>query len=309
MGKARAAPERDIEGRSRTGEPLTYLPSRRSHTRFVDPRMHALTRTALEAAEAAVAVHRRDHGRVVLEAADEKARSDYVSRTDLDAQAAALAVIRSRFPDHAVLAEEDDEPLADRLAAQDGRPLWIVDPLDGTANFLHGHPMYCASVAVAVDGRPEAGAIVHGTSGERWWATRGGGAFKGGRPIRVSPDRALARALVGTGFPFKLLDVLPRYLDQLDAVLRRSSGVRRAGSAALDLAYLAQGSLDAFWEMILMPWDFAAGWLLVEEAGGVMARLDGAPMGLTDGPVAGAASPALLEELLRVVEAGKSLKE
>ena len=259
--------------------------------------MNELARTAVAAAEAAVAVHRRDWGRIVLEGASEKARSDYVSQTDLDAQEAALSVIRSRHPDHAVLAEEDDAPLADRLAAWDGRPLWIVDPLDGTANFLHGHPQYCASVAVAVDGRPEAGAIVSGTTGERWYAARGQGAFKGGRRIRVSPPRPLNRAMVGTGFPFKLLDRLPDYLGQLDRVLRNSSGVRRAGSAALDLAYLAQGSLDAFWELILMPWDFAAGWLLVEEAGGLLTRIGGDPMALVDGTVMGANSPALLEEL------------
>ena len=104
-----------------------------------DHAVHALTRTALEAAEAAAAIHRRDAGRVILEAATEKARADYVSQTDIDAQEAALSVIQSRYPDHQILAEEDDTPLAERLAAWDGAPLWVVDPLDGTANFLHGH--------------------------------------------------------------------------------------------------------------------------------------------------------------------------
>ena len=263
--------------------------------------MHALTRTALEAAEAAAAIHRRDAGRVVLEAATEKARADYVSRTDIDAQEAALTVIRGQYPEHQILAEEDDAPLAERLAAWDGAPLWVVDPLDGTANFLHGHPQYAASVAVAVDGKPFSGAVVSGSTAERWWATRGEGAYKGGRRIHVAPPRPLINAMVGTGFPFKLLDELPGYLTQFDKVLRSSSGIRRAGAAALDLCYLAQGSLDAFWEIILMPWDFAAGWLLVEEAGGVMTRTDGSELELADGPVMGASDAKLLEELRSLV--------
>ena len=263
--------------------------------------MNELARTAVAAAEAAVAVQRRDHGRVVLEEASEKARADYVSRTDLDAQDAALSVIRRRHPDHGILAEEDDTSLERRLEAWDGGPLWVVDPLDGTANFLHGHPAYSASVAVAREGRPVAGAVVSGSTGERWWAARGEGAWKGGRRISVSRTRTLSRAMVGTGFPFKLLDELPVYLGQLDRVLRSSSGVRRNGSAALDLCLLAQGSLDAFWELILMPWDFAAGWILVEEAGGVITRLDGGPLTLADGPLLGASGPDLLEELGAVV--------
>jgi len=265
--------------------------------------VHELARTALAAAEAAAAVHRRDRGFVVVEGATEKGRSDYVSETDLAAQRAALEVIRARHPDHDVLAEEDERPAAERLAAWDGSPLWIVDPLDGTANFLHGHPQFAASVAVAVDGRPVAGAVVCAPTGERWWAVRGGGAFKGGRPIRVSPHRTLRDALVGTGFPFKRIDRLPDYLGQLDRVLRATSGVRRAGAAALDLCYLAQGSLDAFWELILHPWDFAAGWVLVEEAGGVLTKLGGEPLELADTTVRGANGLELWEALGEILEA------
>lgn len=259
--------------------------------------MNPLLRTARQAAEAAARVHRRDAGTVVLAGATVKSRADYVSRTDLDAQAAALAVISANHPDHGVLAEEGDEAIEDQLARWDGRPLWVVDPLDGTANFLHGHPHYCSSVAVAVDGRPVAGAVVCGSSGERWWASDGEGAYKSGKRIRVSGGRPLGKSMVGTGFPFKLLEVMPAYLGQLDRVLRNASGVRRAGSAALDLCYLAQGSLDAFWEEILMPWDFAAGMVLVREAGGVLARPDGSELELVPGAVRGANSPELLEEL------------
>jgi len=259
--------------------------------------VNELTRTALDAAEAAVAVHRRDHRLVDLEASSEKGRADYVSRTDFDAQAAAIGVIHARHPGHAVLAEEDAGDLRSRLAAWDGSPLWVVDPLDGTSNFLHGHPQYAASVAVWADGEPRAGAVVCGSSGERWWAAEGEGAFKGGRPISASRPRKLRDALVGTGFPFKLLEELPTYLGQLDRVLRSSSGIRRAGSASMDLCFLAQGSLDAFWELILSPWDFAAGILIAREAGCVVTRLDGGEVDLLDGPLVGASSPQLLEEL------------
>ncbi len=264
--------------------------------------MNPLLRTAREAAEAAARIHRRDAGRIVLSGATTKARADYVSKTDLDAQAAALAIIQANHPDHLILAEESDEPVEAQLARWDGRPLWIVDPLDGTANFLHEHPQYCASVGVAVEGRPVAGAVVSGSTGERWWASEGEGAWKNGRRIRVSTERPLLEALVGTGFPFKLLEVMPRYLGQLDRVLRSASGVRRAGSAALDLCYLAQGSLDAFWEEILMPWDFAAGLVLVREAGGILARPDGSELEIAPGAVRGANSHSLLEELRRALE-------
>lgn len=259
--------------------------------------MNPLLSTALAAAEAAADIHRRDRGHVRVESASEKGRADYVSRTDTDAQDAAVAVIRSRHPDHPILSEEDDRPVSERLAAWDGSPLWVVDPLDGTANFLHGHPQHAASVAVVADGGPLAGAVVCAATGERWWAARGEGAFRGGLPVTVAPPRHLRDALVGTGFPFKLVDELPTFLGQLDRVLRSSAGIRRAGAASLDLCYLAQGSLDAFWELVLHPWDFAAGWIIVEEAGGTLARMDGSPLSLGDYPILGASTPELAEEL------------
>jgi len=142
---------------------------------------------------------------------------------------------------------------------------------------------------------------VCGATGERWWAARGEGAFRGGLPIEVAPRRRLRDALVGTGFPFKLVDQLPTFLGQLDRVLRNSAGIRRAGAASMDLCYLAQGSLDAFWEGVLSPWDFAAGWLVVEEAGGVITKVDGTPLELGDVPVLGASTPELAEELWGVL--------
>jgi myo-inositol-1(or 4)-monophosphatase len=255
----------------------------------------------LEAAEAAARIQRRDAAGGGARGVSEKARADYVSHTDLEAQDAALSVIRDRHPDHAILAEESSESVEERLARWDGRPLWIVDPLDGTTNFLHGHPFHCASVAVAVDGRPVAGAVVSGASEERWWAADGEGAFKDGRRLRVSERRSLRDALVGTGFPFKNLELLPQYLGQFDRVLRNSAGIRRAGSAALDFCFLAQGSFDAFWEEDLLPWDFAAGIVLVREAGGVMSGPDGRELELARGAVRGANGSELLEELRRML--------
>ncbi len=268
-----------------------------------------LLETARLAAEAAAKVHRYFEDAGPPPGIEEKGRGDFVSEVDLSAQRAALAVISDRFPTHRILAEEDDGTGAEQPGTAGDPHLWIVDPLDGTANYLHNHPMYCSSVAVARDDILQAGCIVASVSGESWTATRGGGAFKsfptdGGMvttPIRVSTERNLGLTLVGTGFPFKRLDLLPEYLGQFDRVLRSASGIRRGGSAALDLCYLAQGSLDCFWEMFLSPWDVAAGLLILEEAGGVANRIDGSPIDFEGGSVIGANSTKILELLMAVV--------
>lgn len=255
-------------------------------------------RTALDAADAAARVHTDHLHRVGVAQGRAKGRADFVSEADEAAQAAVVELIRRRHPGHLILAEEDDAP----PAMPDGdTPIWIVDPLDGTTNFLHGHPAHAASVAVAVSGRPVAGAVVSAPSGERWWARRGGGAWRDNRRIRVTDDGPLDRCLVGTGFPFKALDQLPRYLEGLGEVLRATAGVRRGGAAAMDLAYVADGRFDAFWEFHLHPWDFAAGILLVEEAGGVVERVEGGAAGLEAGSVIAASSPGRLEALRALV--------
>jgi myo-inositol-1(or 4)-monophosphatase len=143
--------------------------------------------------------------------------------------------------------------------------------------------------------------VVCASTGERWWARRGQGAFKSGTPIRVSSQRGLQGALVGTGFPFKTQHLIPEYLEQLGRVLRAGSGVRRCGAAALDLCYVAEGRLDGFWELFLNPWDFAAGMLIVEEAGGRTTALDGSRLQLVPGTVLSANGDELLGELRRVV--------
>jgi myo-inositol-1(or 4)-monophosphatase len=251
--------------------------------------------TALEAAEAAALVHRTYHGRVRTEDAVEKGRVDFVSHVDLEAQDAALWVIRRRFPHHHVLSEEAERAEA---TIDTDVPIWVVDPLDGTTNFLHSHPQYAASVGVAIRGEPVAGAVVASATSEKWWAARGMGAFRNGERIHVSRVREMRGALIGTGFPFKKIEQLPDFLREMTVVLPACSGIRRGGSASLDLVYLAQGSLDAFWEITLDPWDVAAGLVILSEAGGVAVRRSGVPMdAVNPGSVVAANSPELLASL------------
>ncbi len=272
----------------------------------------ALLDTARLAADAAAEVHLHWAHRVTPGEAVDKGRSDFVTRVDREAQEAALAVIRRRHPAHRILAEEELEEAGGSGVTRwsgegdEGQPLWIVDPLDGTTNFLHGHPMYAASVGVAVGGRPVAGAVTAPATGERWWGAEGEGAWRDGRPIRVSGTGALHLALVGTGFPFKRPERIPHYLGQFARVLRRTSGIRRGGAAALDLCYLAQGTLDAFWEEHLSPWDVAGGLAILEEAGGIWMRQDGSALALHEGgSVLAANGPGLLGALREVLWEGE----
>ncbi len=270
-----------------------------------------LLETAIAAADAAAGVHSAWEGQVLAEHVTEKGTSDFVSRVDLEAQAAALTAIRERFPEHEILPEEDELGrsawgLLSSTGDASDRPLWIVDPLDGTTNYLHRHPAYAASVGVVVDGEAVAGAVVAAATGERWWGAKGMGAFRNGREIHVSHLRELRLALVGTGFPFKYLSELPTYLREVESVLPHCAGIRRGGSAALDLCYLAQGSLDCFWETRLDPWDVAAGLAILREAGGVAQRIDGSPLDVArGGSVLAANSQELLDSLQRRLEAAK----
>lgn len=214
---------------------------------------------ALEAARAAAAIHQRHAGRVLPHEWTEKGSSDFVSHVDREAEACIVEHIQKAFPGHAIMAEEAaaDQTGTDWSANE---WLWLVDPLDGTTNFLHGYPMYAASVAAARRGVVMAGAVVCAPTAEEWCAVRGGGATLNGRPIRVSTIDRLPASLIGTGFPFKLLELMPAYLGQFDRVMRNTSGVRRAGSAALDLCHVATGYFDGFWELELRPWsDLLAG--------------------------------------------------
>lgn len=266
-----------------------------------NPLVAAALTVARRAARAASDVHRLHATTASILDAEEKGRSDYVSRTDRAAEAAIHEVISAHFPDHRIMAEESTDPDSVDDDALEG-PVWIVDPLDGTTNFLHGHPMYAASVAFAIDGVPLVGVVDAADTNEIWWAARGMGAWKSEVPIRVSEVRGLRHALVGTGFPFKAEEKIAEYAQQFGRVLRATSGIRRAGSAALDLAYVACGIFECFWELHLNPWDFAAGVVLIEEAGGVLSRVDGQPLSLTPGTVMAANNPQELDALRSLVD-------
>lgn len=268
--------------------------------------MEPLLEVALTAARDAVEVHRRHLGSVGAEHWSEKGVADFVTFVDRKAEARIIARIRSVFPEHTVLAEEEaTAPGMGTLRVPSENWLWIIDPLDGTTNFLHRYPMYAASVAVARRGELMAGAVVSGATGEEWWAMRNGGAFKDGAPVRVSTIESMPHALIGTGFPFKTVHQLPRYLLQFERVLRGSAGIRRAGAAAIDLCHVATGYFDGFWELSLAPWDVAAGTLIVREAGGVVTRVNGDPDVLGIGSIV-AGNPvvhrALLERLSEPAE-------
>jgi len=208
-----------------------------------------------------------------------KGHNDYVSDADRAAEAAIIEIIHKHYPDHAILAEESG-------ASGESDTLWIIDPLDGTTNYLHGFPVFAVSIGVQVNGRMEHGVVYDPIRQELFTTSRGQGAQLDGRKIRVSGQKQLERALVGTGFPIRQADKeVEPYLSMLGKVVRNTSGVRRPGAAALDLAYVAAGRLDAFWETGLCSWDLAAGSLLIREAGGIISGLDGSESFLESGHV------------------------
>jgi len=200
---------------------------------------------------------------------EQKGHNDYVSDADRAAEKAVINCILKHYPDHAIHAEESG-------IQGESDTVWIVDPLDGTTNYLHGFPVFAVSIGVQVNGRMEHGVVYDPLRQELFTASRGQGAHLEGRRIRVSGQKQLERALIGTGFPYRQADFdIQPYLDMLGKVVLNTSGVRRAGAAALDLCYVAAGRLDGFWEMGLQPWDLAAGTLIIREAGGMVTGLDG----------------------------------
>ena len=232
-----------------------------------------------------------------------KSRSDFVSEVDKASEQRIVEIVKRRCPDAIVLGEE----LSPGAVSSEGLVV-IADPLDGTTNFLHGYPEYAVSIAIARSGAVCAGVVLNVPRGDEFTAVKGGGAFLNEQRIRVSSLREPGRALIGTGFPFKTLELLPQYLAQFSLVMRGTAGIRRAGSAALDLSNVACGRFDAFWELVLAPWDVAAGMLMVQEAGGIVTDLEGNPAR----PVAGAfvaGNPAMHAWLLQTVRRANMLKE
>jgi myo-inositol-1(or 4)-monophosphatase len=232
----------------------------------------ALLATCVAAAARAAEIIRRGAAKRHSLTWELKSATDFVSEVDRDSERAIGAIVAERHPDGRVLGEE----FTPSLDGRDGL-VFVADPLDGTTNFLHGFPWYAVSIAALVDGGLAAGVVLNAANGELFTATAGGGARRNGEPISVSTIADPSRALIGTGFPFKDPQHISRYLGPLPDLMRDVAGIRRPGSAALDLADVACGRFDAFWELSLAPWDIAAGMLLIREAGGVITDLDGAP--------------------------------
>src|SRR4030088_967980 len=218
--------------------------------------------------------------------------NDFVTQVDQAAEEAIIEIVRKAHPDHGFLAEESGK------TPGEAEYVWIIDPLDGTTNFIHGFPQYCVSIAVEHRGALAHGVVYDPVKNELFTASKGRGAFLNDRRIRVSKCTRLKESLVGTGFPFKELSRLDLYTGQLRNLIQGSAGVRRAGAAALDLAYVACGRLDAFWEMGLSPWDMAAGALLIQEAGGLVGDLQGEGGFLDKGEIC-AATPKIFPALLQ----------
>jgi myo-inositol-1(or 4)-monophosphatase len=255
--------------------------------------MHPLVNIAIRAARRAGEVIVRSMNRLDSLEVSQKGRNDFVSDVDRAAEAEIIATIRNAHPDHAILAEESGE-------SGSGNTQWIVDPLDGTTNFLHGFPTFSVSIACRINGRLEAAVVFDPMRQEIFSAARGDGARLENRRIRVSSQRTLEGSLVATGFPYREnARYMDSYLAMLRVVMESTAGVRRPGSAALDLAYVACGRVDGFWEIGLNPWDTAAGTLLITEAGGRIAKLTGEPYDQGGNVVAG--NPKVFEALLEAL--------
>ena len=223
-----------------------------------------------------------------------KRAKDFVTQVDQAAEQAIIEIARKAYPEHGFLAEESG------ASGEHAQFVWIIDPLDGTTNFIHGFPQYCVSIGIRQRGALTHAVIYDPARNELFTASKGRGAFLNDRRIRVSTLTKFGDALVGTGFPFKELERIDLYTRQLQTMMKTCAGVRRAGAAALDLAYVACGRLDAFWELGLSPWDMAAGALLIQEAGGLVGDLKGDQGFMDSGDIA-AATPKVFTALLEAL--------
>ena len=257
--------------------------------------MHPMLNIAVRAARRAGSIINRaalDGGGYEVRS---KRMNDFVTKVDHAAEESIIEIVRKAYPDHAVLAEESG------ASTERSEYQWVIDPLDGTTNFIHGFPQYCVSIAIRHRGALAHGVIYDPVKNELFTASKGRGAFLNDRRIRVSKCLRLGDALIGTGFPFKELGQIERYTGQLKQIMQTTAGVRRAGAAALDLAYVACGRLDAFWELGLSAWDMAAGALMIQEAGGLVGDLRGEDGYLESGEIA-CATPKIFPPLLEILK-------
>jgi len=229
-----------------------------------------------------------------------KRQSDFVTEVDKAAETAIIEVLREAYPNHAILAEESGFS-----GPQQAEYQWIIDPLDGTTNFIHGLPQYAISIALAHNGQVTQAVVFDPERNELFTASKGRGAFLNDRRIRVSKRAKLDEALIGTGFPFRVLDHVDTYCAIFKELTGKTAGMRRPGAAALDLAWVAAGRLDGFWEFGLSPWDMAAGTLLITEAGGLVSDLAGEAGYLDSGNLV-AGNPKVFAQLLQIVQSHRT---
>ncbi|MFW2404731.1 MAG: inositol monophosphatase family protein [Gammaproteobacteria bacterium] len=255
--------------------------------------MQAFLNTAIKAARRGGDLAVRQLNRVHELKVESKGVNDFVTRVDRAAEEKIIETIRDYYPDHAFLAEESG-------VSGDSDHVWIIDPLDGTTNFIHGVPVFGVSIALRIKGRMEISVVYDPNRQEMFTAIRGRGAQVDGHKIRVSGRRGLDGALIGTGFPYRSKDKVEAYAKMLISVLSETAGVRRPGAASIDLAWLAAGRYDGFWEFGLNTWDIAAGSLLLREAGGLISELDGDGDYLESGNIV-AGSPKVHDALRKLL--------
>jgi myo-inositol-1(or 4)-monophosphatase len=253
--------------------------------------------TAIKAARKASSVIMRathDLDKIVVE---KKAQNDFVTEVDRTAEATIIDILKAAYPDHAFWGEESGQSVENAMQADH---CWVIDPLDGTTNFLHGVPHFAVSIALMQKGIVTHGVIYDPSRNELFTVSKGAGAYLNDRRIRVSKTREMNSALLGTGFPFRYKEHLADYMRGFSELAMMSAGIRRPGAATLDLAYVAAGRFDAYWEMGVWPWDVAAGALMVREAGGIVTDFDGQGDYLNQGKII-ASTPKLYAELAKVV--------
>ena len=262
--------------------------------------MHPALNIAIKAARRAGQLINRASLDVDLLKVTAKRQSDFVTEVDKAAEAAIIEVLREAYPNYGILAEESGATAGKQAEYQ-----WIIDPLDGTTNFIHGFPQYAVSIALAHNGQAVQAVVFDPERNELFTASKGRGAFLNERRIRVSKRTKLEEALIGTGFPYRCFDHVDTYLAIFKELTQKTAGMRRPGAAALDLAWVACGRLDGFWEFGLSPWDTAAGALLITEAGGLVSDLAGEAGFLASGNVI-AGSPKIFAPLLQVIQSHRT---
>jgi len=233
--------------------------------------LHPMINVAIKAARAAGAIINRAALDVESVRVSQKQVNDFVTEVDQASEDIIIETLLSAYPGHGIWAEESGR----EHGAKDSEFVWIIDPLDGTTNFIHGLPIYCVSLALAVKGKVEQAVIYDPSRNDLFTATRGRGAYMNNRRMRVAKRTRLQECLIATGFPYRVDDDINTYLRMMGDMMQRTAGLRRPGAAALDLAYVAAGFTDGFFELGLQPWDVAAGSLLITEAGGLVGNLSG----------------------------------